>query len=208
MSKRPDWRAFTESDEARSRQNRRSGGWRAKKAGESAEELVVLAGRQYLQEERAELRKRPEPYRRIGAAQRGGQFTAAPLAKSGPDFDLALPDGRSGLIEVKSRKGHRIPLHSVGDAQGDALERRIAWLGFGVVLVMLWEEGQSSRWWVVDWRRWAHARTLGYKSFSDRDLDHIAVRCPLLIGARPDWLPALFKAHHEAAVSLWPIEEK
>ena len=206
MAKRQDWRAFAEGERSEAKQNRRAGGWRAKKAGESAEELVLLVGKQYLLEERAELRKRPEPYRRIGAAQRGGQFTAAPLSKSGPDFDLSLPDGRSGLIEVKSRRGHRVPIQAVGAVQGDALSRRIKWRGFGVVIVMLWDEGKSARWWVVDWRRWVHARELGYKSLSDKDLDLIAVKCPMMIGARPDWLPALFEAHEGAEQTLWPIE--
>jgi hypothetical protein len=206
MAKRPDWRAFTQDDQERSRQNRRAGGWKAKKAGESAEELLMLVGKQYLAEERAELRKRPEPYRRIGSAQSNGQFMAAPLSKSGPDFDLALPDGRSGLIEVKSRKGHRIPLHAVGAVQSEALARRIAWQGFGVIMVMLWDEKTISRWWAVDYRRWAYAREIGYKSFSDKDLDLLAIRCDMMIGARPDWLPALFKSHIEAESQLWPLD--
>lgn len=124
-SGRPDWRAFKAAEEPH-RAARRAGGWRAKKSGESAEELVELVGALYLKEGRAELRKRPEPYRRVGAAAASGQFTAAPLAKSGPDFDLALPDGRAGLIELKSRKGRRVPLRAVGEAQGAALERRVA----------------------------------------------------------------------------------
>ena len=207
MSKRPDWRTFTQDGKEKSRKNRRAGGWKAKKAGESAEELFMLVGKQYLLEEKAEVRKRPEPYRRIGAAQRNGQFTAAPLSKSGPDFDLALPDGRSGLIEVKSRRGHRIPIHAVGEVQGVALERRIAWKGFGAVVVMLWDEGKESRWWVMDWRRWAEAKNKGYKSFSDKDLDELATKCTMLIGARPHWLPALFRSHQEAAEQLWPLED-
>lgn len=207
MSRRPDWRTFSEDQQRASKQNRRSGGWRAKKAGEGAEDMMMLVGRQYLDAERAELRKRPEPYRRIGGAQPNGQFTAAPLAKSGPDFDLALPDGRSGLVELKTRKGRRVPLHAVGEVQGDALARRIAWSGFGVVMVMLWDEGIPARWWAVDWRRWAEARARGYKSLSDQDLDQLATPCTLLMGGRPDWLPALLRAHDEAKQLLWPLGE-
>lgn len=206
MSKRPDWRAFTESGSPQSKQRRRAGGWRAKKSGESAEELMMLVGHQYLKERRAELRKRPEPYRRVGAALANGQFIAAPLSKSGPDFDLALPDGRSGLIELKSRRGHRVPLNAVGSVQGDALSRRIEWRGFGVVMVMLWDEGREARWWAVDWRRWVEARARGYKSLSDEDLNRVGSPCALLIGARPDWLPALLEAHEQATESIWPSE--
>ena len=206
MSKRPDWRALTERAQTSTKQRRRAGGWRAKKAGESAEELMMLVGQHYLEQTRAELRKRPEPYRRVGAALANGQFIAAPLAKSGPDFDLALPDGRSGLIELKSRRGHRVPLRAVGAAQGDALARRIEWGGFGVVIVMLWDEGVAARWWAVDWRRWLEARARGYKSLSDRELDQVGSPCELLIGARPDWLPALFKASRAAADIAWPLE--
>jgi hypothetical protein len=202
-SARPDWRSFKVSEEP-ARAARRAGGWRAKKSGESAEELVELVGALYLREGRAELRKRPEPYRRVGAAAASGQFTAAPLAKSGPDFDLALPDGRAGLMELKSRKGRRVPLRAVGEAQGEALERRVAWCGFGVVLVCLWDDGVSARWWVVDWRRWREARALGYKSLSCDELDGVGVACALLPGQRPDWLPALLRAHEEAALLSWP----
>lgn len=205
---RPDWRTFQSVDESQQRatQNRRAGGWKAKKSGESAEELVELVGRAYLAEERAELRKRPEPYRRIGAAHANKHFTAAPLSKSGPDFDLALPDGRAGLIELKSRKGRRVPLRSVGEAQGSALRRRVSWKGFGVVIVCLWDEGVAARWWVVDWRRWEQARERGYKSLSAEDLDQVAVPCDLIYGQRPDWLPALLKADEEAARCVWPLE--
>ena len=205
MSKRPDWRAFAEDSTAHTKQRRRAGGWRAKKAGESAEELMMLVGQHYLRESRAELRKRPEPYRRVGAALGNGQFIAAPLSKSGPDFDLALPDGRSGLIELKSRRGHRVPLNSVGVAQGDALRHRIDWCGFGVVIVMLWDEGREARWWAVDWRRWAEARARDYKSFSDQDLDQVGVPCELMIGSRPDWLPAILRAHESADEAPWPL---
>ena len=207
MSKRPDWRAFTEDQNSASKKRRRSGGWRAKKAGESAEELMMLVGRLYLSENVAELRKRPEPYRRIGAALANGQFIAAPLAKSGPDFDLALPDGRSGLVELKTRKGKRVPLNAVGAVQGQALEHRISWLGFGIVIVMLWDEGIEARWWAVDWRRWSSAKIHGYKSFSDHDLNLLGVPCPMMIGARPDWLPAILQAHQEAEEVTWPLDE-
>lgn len=207
MSKtRADWRRHQTEDDAQQRrlQSRRVGGWKAKKSGESAEELVEQIGRLYLDEERAELRKRPEPYRRIGAAKANGHFTAAPLSKSGPDFDVSLPDGRAGLLELKTRKGHRIPLRAVGEVQAAALKRRVAWRGFGAVIVCLWDEGVSARWWVIDWRRWEQAGLRGYKSLSDQDLNRVAVPCELTHGRRPDWLPALLKADAEASVSVWP----
>ena len=206
MSSRPNWKQIRQGT-AQS-QRRRAGGWKAKRSGESTEEMVMQVGRVYLQYDRAELRKRPEPYRRIGAARPNGQFTAAPLSKSGPDFDVCLPDGRAGLIEVKSRKGHRIPLSAVGDVQYQALARRVAWKGFGMILVMLWKEGQSSRWWAIDCRRWNAAKEHGYKSLADKDLDLLGVQCSLLAGHKPDWLPALLKAHEEADQCLWPLEEE
>lgn len=201
-TQRPDWR---KAQRFSASSKRRAGGWRAKKAGESAEELVMKMGTLYLSQNLAEIRKRPEPYRRIGRAQSNGHFTAAPLSKSGPDFDLALPDGRSGLIEVKSRKGRRVPLRAVGEIQGIALKRRILWGGFGVVMLMLWKENVSPRWWVIDWRRWEEARARGYKSLSDDDLDQLAIPCKLLAGQRPHWLPAVLKAHTQAEDILWPI---
>ena len=200
------WRVFQK--EVEQTQKRRIGGRKAKKSGESAEELMRKMGQFYLKDEVAELRKRPEPYRRIGATLSNGQFIAAPLAKSGPDFDLTLPDGRSGLIEVKSRKGKRISLKAVGEVQSDTLQRRIKWNGFGVITVMLWDHLVDARWWVIDWRRWNEAKKRGYKSLSDADLDQIAVPCTLQLGGLPHWLPALFKAHDEATQCIWPLNEE
>ena len=206
---RADWRSFRTDDTAQQRrlQSRRVGGWKAKKSGESAEELIEQMGRLYLTELRAELRKRPEPYRRIGAAQSNGHFTAAPLSKSGPDFDVALPDGRAGLIELKTRKGRRVPLRAVGEVQSASLKRRVEWNGIGAVIVCLWDEGVSARWWVIDWRRWEEAGARGYKSLSDQDLDQLGVACELLPGQRPDWLPALLTAHEQAHALRWPSSE-
>ena len=191
-----DWRSFSATQENK---KRKVGGWKAKKSGETAEDHVLHVGKIYLQKGIAELRKRPEPYRRIGSAQQNGQFTAAPLAKSGPDFDLALPDGRSGLVEVKSRKGKRIPIHAVGSAQADALSRRIDWNGFGVVIVTLWSDIDIRRWWVIDWREWSRAQADGLKSLSIQDLDQRGVQCDTIdVLGRPDWLPALLKADENA----------
>lgn len=210
MSKaRVDWRQHQVGNDEKKRrlQSRRLGGWKAKKSGESAEELIEQMGRIYLQEGLAELRKRPEPYRRIGAAQANGHFTAAPLSKSGPDFDLALPDGRAGLLELKTRKGHRIPLRAVGDVQASALKRRVAWGGFGAIIICLWNEDRAARWWVIDWRCWEQAGLHGYKSLSDQDLNLLATPCQLTHGQRPDWLPALLKAHENAMTDPWPLSD-
>lgn len=199
-----DWKDFKKSQTSL---KRRAGGLRAKKMGESAEETILKMGQLYLSQGLAEVRKRPEPYRRIGAAKSNGQFTAAPLSKSGPDLDLALPDGRCGLLEVKSRKGHRVPLSAVGQVQDTSLKRRIEWNGFGIILVMLWKEGVAPQWWAVDWRRWNHAKTLGKKSLSNKDLDYMAVACELLAGQKPHWLPAVLQAHQEASEVIWPTSE-
>ena len=199
-----DWKNFQKKKESA---KRRVGGWRAKKVGESAEETIIQVGKTYLSQNLAEVRKRPEPYRRIGAAKSNGQFTAAPLCKSGPDLDLALPDGRCGLLEIKSRKGHRMPLSAVGQVQNDALKRRIEWNGFGIILVMLWKEGVTPKWWAIDWRRWNQAKVHGYKSLSIDDLDQVAIRCEMLTGHTPHWLPAVLQAHQEATETLWPLHE-
>ena len=74
-------------------------------------------------------------------------------------------------------------------------------------MVMLWNEGVEARWWAVDWRRWQGARDHGYKSLSDVDLDRLGVSCTLMIGARPDWLPALLQAHQEATEQAWPLDD-
>ena len=197
-----DWKRFQKNTQSI---KRKAGGWKAKKVGESAEEMIIKVGQIYLTQNLAEVRKRPEPYRRIGAAKSNGQFTAVPLSKSGPDLDLSLPDGRCGLLEVKSRKSHRIPLSAVGDAQDEALKRRIEWNGFGVILIMLWKEGVAAQWWAIDWRRWNQAKERGYKSLSIDDLNQVAIACEMLVGRKPHWLPAVLQAHKEAGEISWPL---
>ncbi len=205
------WRSFKQNAELNLiKTKKQAGGWRAKKAGDSAENQVMLSGSFYLNEGRAEVKKRPEPYRRIGAAKTNGQFTAVPIAKSGPDFDICLPNGKAGLIEVKSRKGNRMPISAVGDAQRIALQRRVDWEGFGVILLMLWDFAKVSQWWVIDIRRWDEAIRRGYKSLRAEELDLIAVRCPFILSSKgsPDYLDALLQAHQEASEHPWPIDRQ
>ncbi len=208
LKKNDSWREFKQNaSEHIQKTMRQSGGWRAKKAGDSAESQVMISAQYYFEKSLAEVKKRPEPYRRIGAAKSNGQFVAVPIAKSGPDFDICMPNGKSGLIEVKSRRGKRIPISAVGDAQISALLRRIQWQGYGTILVMLWDFGQPTIWWSIDARRWQEASNKGYKSLRAQELDILGVRCEILKHSKgaPDYYSAMLKVHQDTDAQLWPM---
>ena len=109
----------------------------AQRTGVEAEALVERMGAEYLRAEYANIRKRSEPYRRIGGVGKGAVFRAVNTGASGPDFELWLADGRAGLLELKSRKGSRVPLDAVGGAQALALRRCVSWGHLALVLVRL-----------------------------------------------------------------------
>lgn len=123
-------------------------GLAAKQNGQDAETLVQLAASAYAQEYLAEVNKRYEPYRRLGGSS-GGTFRATYLAKSGCDFELWLPDGRAGHLEMKSRDAERIPKDAIDDTQKAQLHRRLAWGQLALILVRL-----QGEWFLVSFARW------------------------------------------------------
>ena len=164
----------------------------AQQSGVEAERQVELVGVAYEREGLAHIRKRAEPYRRVGSAGRGGAFTAVPTGSGGPDFEVWCADGRAGLMELKSRKGGRVPLAAVGDAQAQALARCVAWGHLALVLVRL--EGV---WWLVDYSAWTH---VSKRSLNATDLDAQGALVHMREDGLPDILEAIPRAQERARV--------
>lgn len=147
----------------------------AKRNGASAEEEVEALAARLLLENKAEINKRFEPYKRVGGGTAGG-FRAVNIGKSGCDYEILLPDGRAGHLEVKSREADRITKDALDPVQQAQLARRVAWGQLAIVLVRL-----KGVWFVVNYANWH----LGdRKSHNATQLEEIGVR----LGAAPDFL--------------------
>jgi len=111
------------------------------------------------------------------------------LGESGPDYSIWLPSGEAGFIEMKSRKGGRIPLSAVKGLQRTMLDKAARWGQLAFVIVRLDEE-----WYAIDWRRFTHETK---RSLNQEDL---AVRGALIEMKQglPMFLPALIEAREKA----------
>lgn len=132
---------------------RRQASSEAQQRGANAESLVLETASHYLRSGRCLLRKRFEPYKRVGRAGKNGLFKAYSTGSSGCDFELWLEDGRAGMIELKARKADRIRLGDVNPPQASDLDRLTLWGHLAFVLVWL-----NGKWFLVDWRAWTHER--------------------------------------------------
>lgn len=155
----------------------------AQQRGSSAESLVIESAAHYLRAGRCLLRKRYEPYRRVGRAGKNGIFKAYPTGTSGPDFELWLSDGRAGMIELKARKENRIRLADVSPPQAAELDRLTLW--GQVALVLVWLEGD---WFLVDWRAWTHEKK---RSLNAQDLSVQGAPVTIDPYGLPMWLDSL-----------------
>jgi len=165
----------------------------AQQRGSSAESLVIESAAHYLRAGRCLLRKRYEPYRRVGGVKEG-LFKAVNIGASGPDFELWLDDGRAGLMEVKSRKGKRVQLGAVGGPQAEALERLSRWGHLALVLVRL-----AGAWYLVDFRAWTHASK---RSLNEDDLERQGARVDITPHGFPDFLASIDLAQERATAYL------
>lgn len=155
----------------------------AQRSGANAEYLVEQRAVFYEAKMLAKVRKRHEPYRRIGGAGRGGMFKAVNTGSSGADFELWLEDGRAGMMEVKSRKAKRVQLGAVGDAQALELTRLSHWGHLAFVLVRLVDE-----WFLIDYRAWTHQNK---RSLNRDDLMRQGARCDVDEHGFPMYLEAI-----------------
>lgn len=150
----------------------------AKRNGAAAEDEVEALAAQLLNEGKAEINKRFEPYKRIGGGTAGG-FRAVNIGKSGCDYEVLLPDGRAGHLEVKSREADRIPKDALDPVQQAQLARRVAWGQLALVLVRL-----RGVWFLVPYANWH----LGdRKSHNAAQLAEVG----FLLGDSPDFLKHL-----------------
>jgi|TARA_R100000455_G_C6232912_1_gene94016 penicillin-binding protein-related factor A (putative recombinase) len=151
----------------------------AQRAGMHAENLIEKGALSYLINDVALIRKRHEPYKRVGKVQRG-MFKAVNTGSSGCDYEFFLADGRAGILECKSRKGKRINLKDVGEHQSSELQRLYDWEFLAFVIVYL--EGV---WYLIHWGAFHH---VSKKSLNVEDMKIRAIKldtdkegCPLWV---------------------------
>tara|TARA_Y100000114_G_C11746230_1_gene321748 strand:- start:751 stop:1314 length:564 start_codon:yes stop_codon:yes gene_type:complete len=158
----------------------------AQQSGVNAEYLVEQRSVIYEAQMLARVRKRHEPYRRVGGVGKNGMFKAINTGASGCDFELWLSDGRAGMMEVKSRKAPRIQLSCVGDAQALDLTRLSHWGHLALVLVRLVDS-----WYLIDYRAWTHESK---RSLNADDLAKQGARVDLDEHGHPMFIEAIDRA--------------
>lgn len=168
--------------------------------GANAESLVLESAAHYLRAGRCLLRKRYEPYKRVGRAGKNGMFKAFPAGSSGPDFELWLSDGRAGMIELKARNDVRIRLADVNPPQASELDRLTMW--GQIALVLVWLNGE---WFLVDWRAWTHEKKRSLNA-SDLTLQGASVSADQ--HGLPMWLDSLDLAIERGARYADMLREK
>jgi hypothetical protein len=143
------------------------------------ESQIEMIANVYLNEGTAEICKRYEPYKRVSGGAK--TFKAVYAGKSGCDFELWLPDGRSGHLELKSREADRITKSAIDDTQAAQLTRRAAWGHIAGIVVRL-----RGVWYYVPWSRWSEGDR---KSHNVKQLGEIGTVIPMRSG-----LPDIVKA--------------
>jgi len=159
---------------AKRRTGKSLSGYKSKKNGQSAEDQVEQSAIHYREAGQAEILKRYEPYKRIGGGGRGGMFKAVYTGKSGCDYSIFLPDGRAGMIEVKSREAERIYISVIDELQRAQLKRLYEWNQLSLILVRM-----RGEWYLISYFNWyfnengePHSR----KSHSIKQLSEIGMR--------------------------------
>ena len=144
-------------------------GYKSKKNGQSAEDEIEATALHYLEKGEAEILKRYEPYKRVSGG--GKIFKAVYTHKSGCDYSVWLPCGRSGMIEVKSREADRISISAIDEEQRKQLERRHNWGQIALILVRL-----RGEWYCITYFNWYYnenGETYSRKSHSKKQLEKI-----------------------------------
>ena len=152
----------------KTKSSRSIAGLKAKKNGQSAELLLNITAQHYATSGKALIYKRYEPYKRVST---GKVFKAVYTGKAGADYSIFLPDGRAGMIEVKSRDSDRISISAVSEDQVQQLKKLKEFNQLAYILVRL-----KTRWFIVDFDQWLrHDR----KSHTALQLAQIGKECKI-----------------------------
>ena len=123
-------------------------GKRAQRAGRSAEEQVLSMAALYLQRGHAEVIKRYEPFARVSKSA-AGAWRGVYAGPAGPDFEIWLPGGKAGMIEMKSRDADRIAISAIDPYQKATLARLTRGGHLALILVRL-----RDRWFLIEYSEW------------------------------------------------------
>jgi len=148
------------------------------------EDYLVKLSEYYEQQGLGLIKKRYEPYRRIGKNLSGGRFVAHYLGMSGADFEIFLSNGKSGLLEVKKRATKSIAFDTLNEKQHEELSKMNAW-GF-LALVLVYLECEEGGWFLIPYSQFTHETK---KSLNLKELE--AFKVNILANGLPDLLSRL-----------------
>lgn len=142
---------------------------RARQAsGEDAEDLVARLHEVCAVHGVARVRKRPTPFRVLGAGPRKGTLLVVPAEKAGVDYHGHLRGGRAVYIEAKRVEGERLPLARLEPNQVKELREATADGALGVVLVLA---GRAPKVCPVPWSAVAAHLASGAASLGPAELE-------------------------------------
>ena len=130
---------------------KRLAGLRAKRNGQIAEHVLEKTASCF----GALIYKRYEPYKRVSKGG-GKSFRAIYTEKSGCDYSFFLPDGKAGMIEVKSRQS-RINKSAIDEVQHTQLLDLLSLGHLAFVLIYI-----SGEWVLVDYYKFISTEQKSY----------------------------------------------
>lgn len=207
---RPSWREFEAELRSKREANARKGR-AAKSAGASNEALILASCAVYERAGQARIVKAHEALRIVRALP-DGQVLAVCVEPTGADLRGTVAGGRSIAGELKTsqqaslplerRPGH--PLIRRGQAADLDATHRLGGIAGVLVGVRVKPRGRPPVpvWAWLSWPGWlaaeAEALAQGRASIGVELLEKHGVRCAMLPGGAPDWLPAALEADARA----------
>lgn len=151
-------------------------GRKAQKDGMQCELAIEKLSTEYLEKGYGFIKKRYEPFTRVGKPLSGYRFIGVHLGVSGADFELFFSNGKSGLLELKKRTGNSITFDSLNEMQHRELQTMVDWGFLSFVLVYLLSSGtdENGTWYLIPYAQFNHQKK---KSLNCSELEPFMVPC-------------------------------
>ena len=137
----------------------------SQRLGVAFEDIITKVSEYYLSKGLGYIKKRYEPYKRVGKPLSGSRFIGIHTGASGPDFEVFLRNGRSGLLEMKMRTSKYVPLAILNEKQIEELSLMDSW-GY-LSLICLYLNINDGGFFVIPFSEWKHTKK---KSLNLEDL--------------------------------------
>ena len=151
-------------------------GRKAQKDGMYCELAIEKLSDEYLEKGYGFIKKRYEPFTRVGKPLSGFRFIGVHLGVSGADFELFFSNGKSGLLELKKRTGSNIPFDALNEMQHKELKIMLDWgfLSYVLVYLLSSSEDEIGTWYLIPYSQFRHDKK---KSLGVSELSPFKVLC-------------------------------